>query len=175
MTSTRGGKAAAVLAVGLAPLLAIAAAGCGETPGSDTVVKGRGLLVSPYAETTACVRAVYRGPETALYSDRPYHTAQRVEAAAGLGFCRGARHGTNVWIVEISRPTTLVAFGAASFGLERRGWSPRDEALLVAAAGVPLDRVYTKGYPPGRYVIRQGFTRTAPLIFWDQAAVHLSP
>jgi hypothetical protein len=40
---------------------------------------------------------------------------------------------------------------------------------------VPLDRVYTKHFPPGRYVIRQGFTRTAPLVFWDEAAVRLAP
>jgi hypothetical protein len=178
VTGTRGRKTAAPAtstAVALAHLLAIAAAGCGEEPAGNAFGTGRGFLVSPYAETASCTRAVYRGPETALYSNRPYHTAERVEAAAGLGFCRGARHGTNVWIVEISRPTALVAFGSASFGLERRGWTPSDEALLVAAAGLPLDRIYTKRFAPGRYVIRQGFTNTAPLVFWDREAVRLAP
>jgi hypothetical protein len=92
----------------------------------------------------------------------------------GLAFCRGHRHGTNVWIVEISKPTTLVAFGNEAFGLERRGWAPSEETLLVAAAGTPLDRIYTKRLGQGRYVVRQGFAPTAPIVFWDEEAVRLA-
>jgi len=167
------GARAAVIAVALANLLTMASAGCGEAPEPGAAPAGRGALVSPYAELTSCAKTVYRGPETALYSDRPYHTAERAEAALGLAFCRGTRHGTNVWIVDISQPTALVAFGSQAFGLERRGWAATPEALSVAAAGLPLDRIYTKRFDPGRYVIRQGFSASAPLVFWDEAAVQL--
>ena len=176
MAGTRGtriGARAALVAVALANLLAMAWAGCGENSEGGAVPGGRGALVGPYDEVASCSKVVYRGPKTVLYSNRPYHTSQRVEAAMGLAFCRGARHGTNVWTVEVSKPTTIVAFGTAAFGLEQRGWTPSQAALLVAAAGVPLDRIYTKRFPPGRYVIRQGFTRTAPLVFWNQEAVRL--
>jgi hypothetical protein len=177
MNGVRGkniGTRAAVIAVGLAIFFTIASAGCSEDPKPDAASGGRGTLVSPYAEVTSCAKTVYRGPETALYANRPYHTAGRVDAAAGLAFCRGERHGTNVWIVEISKPTTLVAFGSEAFGLERRGWAPIEEALFVAASGLSLDRIYTKHFGPGRYVIRQGFAPTAPLVFWDEAAVRLA-
>lgn len=176
MNGLRGkdhGARAAVIAVALASLLAMASAGCGEDRQREAAPGGRGALVSPYAEITSCEKAVYRGPETALYANRPYHTAERVDAALGRAFCRGARHGTKVWIVEISKPTTLVAFGSEAFGLERRGWVPIDETLSVAAAGLSLDRIYTKRFGPGRYVIRQGFASTAPLVFWDESAVRL--
>jgi hypothetical protein len=176
MNDVRGkniGARAAVVAVALVNLLTIASAGYGKNPERDAAPGGRGALVSPYAEVTSCAKAVYRGPETALYANRPYHTAERVDAAVGLAFCRGTRHGTNVWIVEISKPTTLVAFGSEAFGLERRGWTRIEEALFVVAAGLPLDRIYTKRFGPGRYVIRQGFAATAPLVFWDEAAVKL--
>lgn len=176
MTDPRGksaGARAALIAVALANLLTIASAGRGENPGSEAAPGGRGRLVSPYEKITFCAQAVYRGPETALYANRPYHTAERAETAVGLAFCRGARHGTNVWTVEVSKPTTLVAFGNEAFRLERRGWVPSEEPLLVAAPGVSLDRIYTKRFAPGRYVIRQGFAATAPLVFWDEAAVRL--
>jgi hypothetical protein len=176
MKGVRGkiiGARAAVIAVALANLLTMASAGCGEAPQPGAAPAGRGALVSPYAEATSCEKTVYRGPETALYANRPYRTAERAEAALGLAFCRGMRHGTNVWIVDISQPTMLVAFGSEAFGLEQRGWAPIPEALSVAAAGLPLDRIYTKHFDPGRYVIRQGFSATAPVVFWDEAAVRL--
>jgi hypothetical protein len=168
------GARAALIAVALANLLTIASAGCDENPERDAAPGGRGALVSPYAEVSSCAKTVYRGPETALYANRSYHTAERVNAAVGLAFCRGMRHGTKVWIVEISKPTTLVAFGSEAFGLEQRGWAAIEEALFVAASGLPLDRIYTKHFDPGRYVIRQGFAPTALLVFWDEAAVRLA-
>ena len=170
---TKTGARAAVIA--LASLLTIAPAGHGQNPGSQAARGGRGALVSPYREITSCSKAVYRGPETVLYANRPYHTAERVEAAVGLGFCRRARHGTNVWIVEVSKPTTFVAFGNEALGLDRRGWAPSEEVLSVATSGAPLDRIYTKHFAPGRYVIRQGFAATAPVVLWDEQAVRLVP
>jgi len=167
-----GGRALAI-AVSLANLLALVSAGCGEEPEVRAAPAGRGDLVSSYAEITSCAKAVYRGPQTALYGNRPYHTAGRVDSAVGLAFCRGMRHGTNVWIVEIAKPTELVAFGNEAFGLERRGWTASEESLFVAAAGVPLDRIYRKHFDPGRYVIRQGFAPTAIVVLWDEAAVRV--
>jgi hypothetical protein len=159
--------------IALAGLLTIASAGCGQNPGSEAAPGGRGTLVIPYQKITSCSKAVYRGPETVLYADRPYHTAERVDAAVGLAFCRGARHGTNMWIVEVSKLTTFVAFGNEALGLEQRGWVPSEEALSVATSGVPLDRIYTKHFAPGRYVIRQGFATTAPVVLWDDGAGRL--
>ena len=134
---------------------------------------GRGALVSRYQEITSCSKSVYRGPETILYADRPYHTAERVDAAVGLAFCRGARHGAKVWIVEVSKPTTFVAFGNEALGLDQRRWTPSEESLSVATSGAPLDKIYTRHFAPGRYVIRQGFATTAPVVLWDEVAVRL--
>ena len=176
MTCTRGARIdgrTAPAAGALAIILALACAGCGDDSAGVDVPGGRGALVSPFAEIATCVKAVYRGPATQLYSNRPYHTAKRVDAAVGLSFCRGARHGADVWIVEVAKPTTFVAFGTPAFGLERRGWMPSEAELLVAAAGVALDRVYSKRFAPGRYVIRQAFARTAPVVLWDDATVQL--
>ena len=161
----------AAIGLVLANLLVIAATACGENTPDDLLLRGRGPLVSPFDEITACEPGVYRGPQTPLYSNRPYHTAQLVAAARGLSFCRGARHGTNVWIVEIAHTTTLVAFGTGAFGLERRGWQASDDPVRVEAAGVVFDRVYTRRVEPGRYVIRQGFSRSAPIVLWDAEAV----
>ena len=176
MTGIRGktiGARAAVSALALANLLTIASPGRGQDPAGGAALAGRGALVAPYAEITSCSQAVYRGPKTALYANRPYHTAERVDSAVGLVFCRGNRHGTDLWIVEVSKPTTLVAFGSEAFGLERRGWALSEETVFVAAAGVPFDRIYTKHLAPGRYVVRQGFAPTAAIVFWDAEAVRL--
>ena len=165
----------AAIGIALLNLLTFATTACGENPPDEQMLRGRGPLVSEYDAVTACETAVYRGAETPLYSNRPYHTAEPVDAVKGLGFCRGARHGTNIWILEVTRPTALVAFGNRAFGLERRGWTLSDSPVLVVAAGVPLDRVYTRHVGPGRFVIRQGFTRSAAIVFWDTEAARLAP
>lgn len=152
-------------------LLAPAFTGCSEPPEAAGDLRGRGPLVSLHADITRCTTARYEGPETRLYSNRPYHTEGRVDSLLGLGFCRGERHGTNVWTIDVSQATTLRALGNVGFGLEDRGWSPQAERVRVEAAGTPLDRVYTRRVEAGRYVIRQGFTRAAPLVFWDESAV----
>jgi hypothetical protein len=152
-------------------LLASAFTACSEAPDAAANLRGRGPLVSPYADITHCATARYDGPETPLYSNRPYHTQAPVESVRGHVFCRGERHGTNVWIIDVSHATRLVAFGNADFGLEDRDWTASDESVRVEAAGIPFDRVYTRHVEPGRYVIRQGFSSSAPLVFWDDAAV----
>lgn len=177
-TASRTGRSrarGAAISLALLNLLTFATAACGEDPLDERMLRGHGPLVSEYAAITACEVAVYRGAETPLYSNRPYHTAEPVAAAQGLGFCRGERHGSNVWILEVTRPTALVAFGNHAFGLERRGWTVGDAPIFVAAAGVPFDRVYTRRIEPGRYVIRQGFTRSAMIVFWDPEAAHPAP
>jgi hypothetical protein len=176
MTGTRGkriGARAACIAVALGNLLTIASVGCGEKPGIGPALRGRGTLVAPLEAIASCSKAVYRGPETPLYSNRPYHTAERVDAAVGLAFCRGARHGTSLWIVEVSQPTTLLAFGTEAFGLAERGWARSKATLLVFFNDTATTEIYTKRFTPGRYVIRQGFTPTAPVVFWDEEAVRL--
>ncbi|MFQ5416144.1 MAG: hypothetical protein ACE5FL_03740 [Myxococcota bacterium] len=146
----------------------------GGGPDGHGAPLGHGAPIGSYEKLTRCELAVYRGPETPLYSNRPYHTTGRAEAAVGLQFCRGPRHGTQLWIVEASAPTTLVAFAAESFGLEVHGWSASPAPVRVAAAGVPLDRIYTRDLPAGRYVVRQAFAHTAIVVFWDPAVVRLA-
>jgi hypothetical protein len=137
------------------------------------LLRGHGKLVSPVEEATACTRTVYEGPRTALYSDRPYHTATRVEPLVGHVFCQTARHGTQSWTVEISHPTQLLTLGNEGHRLEDMGWRRLDENVRVEAAGVPFDALYAKRFEPGRYVIRQDFSRTPPPVFWrsDHARV----
>lgn len=175
MRGTRGESAHARATVAaLANLLIFGLAACGENPSVEEPARGRGLLVSPREEITACAKAVYEGPETLLYSNRPYHTEGTAAVARGLTFCRGARHGTNVWAIDVVRPTLLVVFGNAADGLDARGWTRDDEPLEVAAAGVPLNQIYTRSFPVGRYVIRQGFTPAAPIVLWDATAARLA-
>jgi len=165
-----GGLRAAALAA------AAFLAGCSEpAEPAATAERGRGPLVSPYAEITACETAVYAGRATPLYSDRPYHTETDVAPALGLMFCRSERHGTHVWTLEIQRPTTLVVFGRDGDGLDARGWTPLDTPLAVRAAGRALDRVYTRAFDAGRFVIRQGFHPTAPIVLWDADAARIAP
>ena len=164
----------AAIGLALLNLLTFAMTACDENLPDERILHGRGPLVSEYATITACETAIYRGAETPLYSNRPYHTTEPVHGVQGMGFCRGARHGTNVWILEVARTTTLAAFGNQAFGLEGRGWTLSDASVLVAAAGVPFDRVYTRRIEPGRFVIRQGFTRSAPIVFWDTKAARIS-
>jgi hypothetical protein len=174
-TRTRPSRARwAAIGLALLNLLIFGAAACDEDSPDERVLRGRGPLVSEYDAITACETAIYRGAETPLYSNRPYHTAEPVQAVTGLAFCRGERHGTNVWILDVTRPSTLVAFGNRAFGLERRGWTLVDAPVLVDAAGVPLDRVYERRIEPGRFVIRQGFTRSASIVFWDAEAAAIS-
>jgi hypothetical protein len=167
---------AGVTALGLAlcHFLTLATTACGQNDSDERMLRGRGPLVSEFETITACETTVYDGSETPLYSNRPYHTAAPVAAVQGLEFCRAARHGTNVWILEISRPTTLVAFGNRAFGLERRGWTLADAPVLVEAAGMPLDGIYTRRFETGRFVIRQGFTRSAPIVFWDPEVAQIN-
>ena len=164
----------AAIGLALLNLLTFAMTACDENLPDERILHGRGPLVSEYATITACETAIYRGAETPLYSNRPYHTTEPVRGVQGMGFCRGARHGTNVWILEVARTTTLAAFGNQAFGLKGRGWTLSDASVLVAAAGVPFDRVYTRRIEPGRFVIRQGFTRSAPIVFWDTKAARIS-
>ena len=175
LRKARPGLRARVVALAAAHLLTIAAAAGGDEAANRSWQRGRGPLVSLYADLTACNAAVYRGPETPLYSNRPYHTSERAEAALGLHFCRGPRHGTQLWIIEVSKPTTLVAFGNAALGLELRGWERSAASVRVEAAGLALNAIYTKKLPAGRHVIRQGFSATAPVVLWDSEAVKIAP
>lgn len=162
-------------AIALVNLLAFGLLGCDDDADGGGPPRGRGLLVSPHSEITMCDPAIYEGPGTELYSNRPYHTRDTATVARGLAFCRGARHGTNVWSIEVFRPTRLVVFGYRGDGLEERGWTPSEDPLEVDAAGVSLDRIYSRSFAVGRYVIRQGFTPTAPIVLWDSSAVRTIP
>jgi len=173
-TRSRSGRARTAVAA-LSNLLILGLAGCGEIADEAPAEPGRGPLVSPAAEITACEPAIYEGARTLLYSNRPYHTTQDVAPALGLTFCRGERHGTNVWRLEIERPTTLIVFGRDGDGLASRGWTPMDAPLEVAAAGRVLDRIYRRDFAAGRYVIRQGFHATAPIVLWNARAARPAP
>jgi hypothetical protein len=146
-----------------------------QAPLARILLQGHGKLVSPVDDATACTRTVYQGPGTALYSDRPYRTATRVEALVGRIFCQAPRHGTRSWIVEVSHPTQMLTLGNEGHQLATMGWRRLDASVLVEAAGVPFDALYAKGFEPGRYVIRQDFSRTPPPVFWRSDHVRIVP
>lgn len=138
-----------------------------------SLLKGRGDLIRPYRSAAHCLEDVYRGPRTRLYSDRPYHTEERVAALLGLRFCQSQRHGTHSWIIDVSQETEIHVLGTESYGLRDKGWRRLDTRVRVDAAGTDFDTLYAKTFPPGRYVIRQDFSRTAPLIFWRSEEVQI--
>jgi hypothetical protein len=138
-----------------------------------SLLRGRGELVRAYPFATHCTEVVYQGPRTRLYSDRPYHTEERVDALADLVFCESRRHGTSSWIIEVSRPTEIRVLGTEAYGLEEKGWRGLDERVRVEAAGAAFDTLYGKTFQPGRYVIRQDFSRTAPLVFWRREDIRI--
>jgi hypothetical protein len=123
----------------------------------------------------ACRLALYEGPRTQLYSDRPYHTETRVQPIVGRVFCQAERHGTRSWIVEVARPTELLTLGNDGYHLEDEGWHRLGTSVRVEAAGVPFDALYSKRFAPGRYVIRQDFSRTPPPVFWSREDVRIVP
>jgi hypothetical protein len=137
-------------------------------------LRGRGPLVGSWEATTRCEEATYLGSETALYSNRPYRTDAPVDALIGSRFCRGERHGTRVWIVELQRAAPLTVLATSDYGLETRGWETLDARVRVKAAGLELDQLYRKHFEPGKYVIRQGFAATAPVLFWRGDAVRVA-
>jgi len=174
-------------AIFAAPLLCAQAPEASDRPAREAIapecrpplarilLRGHGKLVSPVEEATACTRTLYEGPRTALYSDRPYGTATRVEALVGHVFCQTPRHGTQSWIVEVSHPTQLLTLGNDGHQLAAIGWRRLDESVLVEAAGVPFDALYAKRFAPGRYLIRQDFSRTPPPVFWRSDHVRILP
>ncbi len=137
--------------------------------------RGHGKLVAPLEEATSCRLTVYEGPRTPLYKDRPYHTATHSEALVGHVFCQAARHGTRSWTVEVSHPTQLLTLGNDGHQLAAMGWRRIDEGVLVEAAGARFDALYAKRFTPGRYVIRQDFSRTPPPVFWRSEHVRIVP
>jgi hypothetical protein len=143
-------------------------------PLARLLLRGHGKLVAPLEEATSCKLTVYEGPQTPLYTDRPYRTATRVEALVGRSFCRAERHGARSWIVEVSQPTELLTLGNEGHHLEEMGWRRLDESVRVEAAGVPFDALYAKRFEPGRYLIRQDFSRTPPPLFWQAEHAHIA-
>jgi hypothetical protein len=129
-------------------------------PLARILLRGHGKLVAPIEEATSCKLMVYEGPQTPLYTDRPYHTTTRSEALVGHVFCQAPRHATRSWTVEVSHPTQLLTLGNDGHQLAAMGWRRLDENVRVEAAGVPFDALYAKRFEPGRYVIRQDFLST---------------
>ena len=180
----RGWALAATL-IAVAPLGLMARSGAGRDTGGDlakcrpllerALLRGHGPLVSDYWEATICRETAYRGPGTTLYTNRPYHTEQPVEALVGLSFCRAPRHGTRSWTLAISKATELLTLGSGDLGLEERGWRKLDAEVRVEAAGVSFDALYAKSFAAGRYRIRQDFSRSALPVFWNGQHARLVP
>ena len=142
-------------------------------PLARILLRGHGQLVAPLEEATSCRLTVYEGPRTPLYTNRPYHTATLSEVLVGHVFCQTARHGTRSWIVEVSHATQLLALGNDGHQLAAMGWRRLDEGVLVEADGARFDALYAKRFAPGRYLIRQDFSRTPPPVFWRSEHVRI--
>jgi len=116
-----------------------------------------------------CEEVGYQGPQTLLYSDRPYHTSGAVGPLEGYAFCRSQRHGQEVWLIEVLRPTTFLTLASLQHQLELAGWKHVDLPVRVDAAGLSFDRLYQRSVEPGRYAIHYGHARTANPVFWRPA------
>jgi len=124
---------------------------------------------SPLELAPSCEQVRYQGPQTALYSDRPYRTDGTVGALEGYSFCRSHRHGNEVWLFEVIRATTFLTLASERHRLEDAGWKRVDVPVRVDAAGLVLDRLYQRRLEPGRYAIQYGHARTANPVFWKPA------
>jgi hypothetical protein len=128
---------------------------------------------APLGIASGCEQVAYQGPQTALYSDRPYRTGSVVPALEGYSFCRSYRHGQEVWLIEVVRPTTLLTLASARHQLEQAGWKRLNAAVRVEAAGLALDGLYQLRVEPGRWAIHYGHARTANPVFWKPADVRV--
>jgi hypothetical protein len=138
--------------------------------GSEALLRPAG---APLPIASRCEQVAYQGPQTALYSDRPYRTGGMVPALTGYSFCRSHRHGQEVWLFEVVRPTAFLTLASGRHRLEEAGWRRTDVAVRVEAAGLPLDGLYQYSALPGRYAIHYGHARTANPVFWRPADVRL--
>ena len=128
---------------------------------------------SPLEVLPRCEQVLYLGPQTMLYSDRPYRTDGVVGALEGHRFCRSFRHGQGVWLFEVVRATTLLTLASEQHQLEAAGWKRVDVPVRVDAAGLRLDRLYEYRIGPGRYAIHYGHGQTANPVFWKSADAHV--
>ena len=135
-----------------------------ESEQSQVLPAGAPLGIAP-----RCEQVAYQGPQTALYSDRPYRTSGVVRELEGYSFCRSHRHGQEAWLLEVGRPTTLLTLASDRHQLEEAGWKRVDTPVNVEAAGLRLDGLYERHVAPGRYAIYYGHARTANPVFWKPA------
>lgn len=139
-----------------------------------SLVRPGGSVLGRFARR-ACEAVAYAGPETRLYSDRPYHTAEKVPVLEGQQFCRDKRHGRGLWILDVHEPTALYTIATARHELERSGWRLYPEPVRVEAAGLTLDRLYRLRVEPGRYAIHHGHATTANPVFWNPRDARIVP
>ncbi len=180
MNAGRAGRAALLLLAlcsGAAGGYAFRASRAGPEETGAASEESREPLVrpagAPLGIAPRCEQVAYQGPQTALYSDRPYRTSGVVRALEGYSFCRSHRHGQEVWLFEVIRPTTLLTLASRRHELEEAGWKRVDVAVRVEAAGLPLDGLYEHRVEPGLYAIHYGHARTANPVFWRPADVRL--
>jgi hypothetical protein len=159
--------------------LALGASGAGESAwaggSSETRLRPVSGVIGPLPRHHGCLLTEYQGRSTPLYADRPYHTSGDVQELSGLSFCRGKRHGQEVWILDVIRPTTLYTLASESHALEQGGWRRLPGSVHVDAAGLDLDRLYAWRVEPGRFAIHYGHATTANPIFFDTADARLAP
>jgi hypothetical protein len=93
----------------------------------------------------------------------------------GTLFCRGKRHGRDLWILDVSRATALFTLASAAHELEASGWRLFPEPVRVDAAGLALDRLYRLRVKPGRYAIHYGRATTASPVFWNPRDARIVP
>lgn len=141
-----------------------------ETPGPFA-----GSVLGRFLRRRSCEAVTYAGPATQLYSDRPYHTSAPVAELEGHLFCRGKRHGRDLWILDVSHKTRLYALAAEKHRLERSGWTKLPQPVRVEAAGLALDGLYELRVGPGRYAIHYGHASTANPVFWNPRDAHIVP
>ncbi len=124
-------------------------------------------LVGPYRPAKSCRQVIYEGAGTRLYSNRPYHTRDKVELLVGRRFCQTSRHGTDISLLRVLKPTLLYALGTEKSTLADAGWTRVDTQVFVKGVGVHLNNLYAKRMPPGTYVVNHGYATTTTPLFWN--------
>ncbi len=145
-----------------------------QAPPGASLVRPTGSVLGRFAQSP-CRAVAYTGPETRLYSDRPYHTAQAVPVLEGQRFCRDERQGRGLWILEVQRPSALYTIATAGHELERSGWRLYPEPVRVEAEDLNLDRLYRLRIEPGRYAIYYGHASPANPVFWNPRDAGIVP
>ncbi len=127
-------------------------------------------LVAP---VSACTIATYTGADSLLYSDRDYRTTRVVRELVGLNFCRPARHGNDIWVVDVAARTTMYAIWPEDVLPNPGSWQDLETSVALTDEGLHSYRLKALDVGTGPHIINQAHSDPAAPVFWDSMAVRI--